>query len=340
MLIILTSVGLILTALTNSAPFSAAAGVDSGEGVSSVLPDLSKASRFNGISPKNAANFWDKWHLVTTRYRKDAGEIRFVYANAIAWKAILAGKKVFPEGSELGKLAFNSKIDDAFPVSLVPSKFSRVQLMIKNSKAYPANHGWGYALYTNNLAAYKKTSEQQSVVTACAACHEIAKNKDYVFSEAAFFQKPDTPLNDLYKNKFEFKSPDNLSNFEKIALLYGGIHETPPKGIRYLKMPLFLGSIWESFGPLTRFATQDNMVYLLSDEEDRKFLVAVPLPPTPNCPNPVSFAMTHDPAQSADGLHISDRIRSGTTCDTVIQHENPVQLWPRGQDDPKTGTAF
>jgi hypothetical protein len=40
--------------------------------------NLSSFNEVNGINPKKIDRFWEDWHLVTVRYRKDNGEQRFV----------------------------------------------------------------------------------------------------------------------------------------------------------------------------------------------------------------------------------------------------------------------
>ena len=148
------------------------------------VPSMASFDTYEGIDPVKIGNFWDTWKLVTVRYRKDVEEQRFVYANPIAWKALKEGKKKFPDGSLFGKIAFNTGVDTAFPVSMIPNKFSRIQIMKKDAKAYAKTGGWGYAIYP---AVKRDGQSPENVVGACFACHNIIPQKDYIFSTSAFF---------------------------------------------------------------------------------------------------------------------------------------------------------
>ena len=68
------------------------------------LPDLRSLRPMNGLDPADFHEFWNNWDLVTTRYREDNGEQRFIYANKIGYKAMKDGLVNFPEGSAFAKL--------------------------------------------------------------------------------------------------------------------------------------------------------------------------------------------------------------------------------------------
>ena len=55
------------------------------------LPDLTSLRPMNGIDPADYDKFWENWSLVTTRYREDNGEQRFIYANDIGYQAMREG---------------------------------------------------------------------------------------------------------------------------------------------------------------------------------------------------------------------------------------------------------
>lgn len=88
----------------------------------------------NGYSFKEYKDFPQKWKLVTVRFRKDIDEMRFVYANELAFKALQSGTGKYPDGAIFGKLGVRSKDDPEFASSMVPSGVHRYQLMVKNSK--------------------------------------------------------------------------------------------------------------------------------------------------------------------------------------------------------------
>lgn len=134
----------------------------------------------NGYRFKDYDNFWEKWKLVTVRYRRDTNELRFTYANDKAWKALLEGGKDFPDGAIFGKVGLASREDPAFPSSLVPAGSRRYQLMVKNKKKHADTAGWGYALFSNDGL----TLPEDPVVKtkACHACHTVVAAHDYIFS--------------------------------------------------------------------------------------------------------------------------------------------------------------
>ena len=73
---------------------------------SPVQKTVDETKFMNGYSLDSFGEFWDKWKLVTARYRKDTNEIRFTYANDQAWKTMQSGSYDFKDGSVFGKVAF------------------------------------------------------------------------------------------------------------------------------------------------------------------------------------------------------------------------------------------
>ncbi|MFA6237002.1 MAG: cytochrome P460 family protein [Bacteriovorax sp.] len=134
----------------------------------------------NGISYAKYKNFDKKWKLITVRYRKDTEEMRFTYANAIAYRALKSNSSYFPEGAVLGKVGVKTSPDPLFESSVVPGGVRRYQLMVKDRK-YKNEHGWGYALFDENGLTFPEDLQNQ--VKSCSACHEIAESRGFVFSQ-------------------------------------------------------------------------------------------------------------------------------------------------------------
>jgi hypothetical protein len=94
-------------------------------------PDATHAS-MNGISYDTFGDFFKKWHFVTARYRKDTEEMRFTYANDIAWRALQEGAgppgavKDYPEGAAFGKVGVMTQDDPAFTSSAVEGVLNEV----------------------------------------------------------------------------------------------------------------------------------------------------------------------------------------------------------------------
>lgn len=137
-------------------------------------------AEMNGIKFSEHKDFTTKWKLVTVRYREDSKELRLTYANDLAWKAMKDLKPNYPEGAKFGKVAFFTEDDPAFPSSKVPSGTRRFQLMVKNSRLYKGTNNWGYALFDEKGKLFPEDIKEKT--QACAACHQLVPERDYVFS--------------------------------------------------------------------------------------------------------------------------------------------------------------
>lgn len=140
-------------------------------------------SEMSGYRFKTYQGFEKIWHLVTVRFRKDTKELRFVYANSKAWNAMQKGLAEYPEGAVFAKIGIATADDPSFPSSAVPSGARRFQLMVKDKKKHATTDGWGYALFDANGKTFP--GDPNVAVQACAACHRLVPEKDYVFSEIA-----------------------------------------------------------------------------------------------------------------------------------------------------------
>ncbi len=139
-----------------------------------------KVSEMNGIRLSDYKDITLKWHLVTVRYRQDTHEMRVVYANDKAWKEMKKLKPNYPDGAIFAKIGMMTEKDPAFISSEVPSGARRFQLMVRDHKKYKSTQGWGYALFDENGNIFKGKPQDQAA--ACAACHRIVPERDYVFS--------------------------------------------------------------------------------------------------------------------------------------------------------------
>jgi Cytochrome P460 len=153
----------------------------------------------NGLRLKDYAGFEKNWSLVTVRFRKDTNEQRFVYANPIAMKDLTSGAKIYSDGAVFAKIGMAAADDPDFPSSAQPFLMQRIQLMVKDSKKYKKTDGWGYALFLPTVGQSKESSE--TTITACHACHQIVKQKNFVFSSAM----------NLNSNSDEFRSSPSFS---------------------------------------------------------------------------------------------------------------------------------
>lgn len=247
------------------------------------LPDLSQKPVINGIDPKSAAAFWDKWHLVTVRYRKDNGEQRFIYANDIAWQSLRDGKQSFTDGAMLGKIAFATKVDPAFPSSVETGEYTRVQLMKKDRKKFAKTGGWSYAIFVANTPT--NSAEDSSVVAACHACHNLVPDRDSVFSRPSLApQKSMSPQwgnTTVFKDRFQRRKREDLSPFSRAVL---SVFQGPVTAVHYLSLPLFVGSLSEATNPMITVAKDVAEPLILVDEEHGLFFIAKSVPSSPACP--------------------------------------------------------
>ena len=134
----------------------------------------------NDIKFNDYKDFTKTWHLVTVRYRTDSKELRFTYANELAWKQMNSRQPAYSEGAIFAKVGMITEKDPAFSSSEVPSGAKRFQFMVRNEKKYKATNGWGYALFDDKGKIFNEDVKQKTL--ACAACHNMVPARNFVFS--------------------------------------------------------------------------------------------------------------------------------------------------------------
>ncbi len=111
-----------------------------------------------------------------------------------AYKTGVPGNgKPFPDGARMAKIHWEPKKNTTAPGQpLVPGALHDVDFMVKDSKRFADGGGWGYAVFRHDAASgtFKPgtTAEnppQGNDAKCGVACHTIAKNRDYVFTEYA-----------------------------------------------------------------------------------------------------------------------------------------------------------
>jgi len=144
--------------------------------------DFAGRSEMNGIKFAEFQSFPQTWRPVTVRYRQDTKEMRFVFANPAGSASLQKGED-FPDGAVLGKVGRAVAADPAFTSSLVPAGAKRFQLMVRDRKRFASTGGWGYALFDQNGKTFAENPK--AATEACFACHQLVKNRFYVFSQFA-----------------------------------------------------------------------------------------------------------------------------------------------------------
>jgi len=186
----------------------------------------------HGIRLSDYGDFEKKWKLVTVRFRKDTGELRFTYANDSAWRHLKKtsdrqGSKVspidkaqvesYPRGAVFAKVGIKTAEDPAFTSSSVPSGVRRVQFMVRDEKRFADTDGWGYALFDSGGNTFPGDPKYASM--ACAACHKIVPDRGYVFSQLMTGLAPVNSVpNELGRLKFETKAAGSFPDHVQLQL--------------------------------------------------------------------------------------------------------------------------
>jgi|GEM_PF-143175 len=134
---------------------------------------------------------YENWHLVSSHYRTDRNEIRFILGNSKLIEAYRdgAGKngKPFPDGSILVKIGYSVKENPDWNSSIEPDVLKRVEYMIKDSGRFEDAYGWGYArfVYDPGNGTFEPYGKDKTFQNECISCHVIVEKKDYVFTDYA-----------------------------------------------------------------------------------------------------------------------------------------------------------
>ena len=108
-----------------------------------------------------------------------------------AYKAGIPGNgKPFPDGAKMAKIHWNPVKNESAPGQpLVPGTLHDVDFMVKDSKRFAGAGGWGYAEFEYDAASetfrpgtLADRPPQANDAKCGAACHTVAKKRDYVFT--------------------------------------------------------------------------------------------------------------------------------------------------------------
>jgi hypothetical protein len=131
------------------------------------------------------------WKMIAVAELKTdkVDQLRAQLGNEIAFKAFKEGKVPFPDGAIIVALHWNlvpsgdnnKVLAGPFPgaQSFVTGSPVNMQVMVKDSKKYAATGGWGFGDFKDGKPA------DEAVHKTCFACHEPAKNHDFVFTHYA-----------------------------------------------------------------------------------------------------------------------------------------------------------
>jgi Cytochrome P460 len=135
---------------------------------------------------------YESWETVAVSYNGRALAVTLGNPAMIAaYKAgFPANGKTVPDGAKMAKVHWVPKPNAFFPDAMVPGVQHDMDFMVKDSKRFADGGGWGYAYFlydaasdTFRPATAADTPPQNNDAKCGVACHTIAKDKDYVFTE-------------------------------------------------------------------------------------------------------------------------------------------------------------
>lgn len=136
---------------------------------------------------------YEGWQMIAVSHNGDL--LAAILGNPAmidAYKAGIPGNgKPFPDGARMAKVHWNARKNEAEPGQpTVPGAQHDVDFMVKDSKRFADSNGWGYAEFEYDAASdtfrpgTSTDSPPQGNDAKCgAACHTLAKNRDFVFTE-------------------------------------------------------------------------------------------------------------------------------------------------------------
>jgi hypothetical protein len=154
----------------------------------------SSASTTQSISTQDKYSLRVPDGLAFSEFKGYENVLRAILANPVMIKAFQEGAgangRVFPDGSKMAKILWNAKKVSYYPWSAekpdtMVDTLKAVELIEKDSKRFPAAHGWGYAEFGYDPAS--DTFKPNVTGTSCGAtCHERAgAASDYLFNSYA-----------------------------------------------------------------------------------------------------------------------------------------------------------
>ena len=248
----------------------------------------------NGYKLKDFENFEKNWKLVTVRHREDTKEMRFTYANDIAWEALASGKTDYPKGAVFAKIGFSTNVDPIFESSIVPSGARRYQFMVRDVEKFKETDGWGYALFNSDGRTFN--GEPHSNSLACAACHKVAQSRGYVFSQLASFspfkEKTAKPKAQTTE-KVDLNGPIQFQRTKAATLPIEVVRLLPDRQGEVdamtgsLKEHIFEGTLNEIIPMLIQNTLKSKRPSVLANDKGDMFSLAyIDDSPKQNCPKP------------------------------------------------------
>jgi hypothetical protein len=103
---------------------------------------------------------------------------------------IPANGKPVPDGAKMAKIHWTPKPNPLFASATGPGDLVNVDFMVKDSKRFADSGGWGWGVFDYNAASdtftpgtTAGTPPQGNDAKCGVACHNVAKKRDFVFTE-------------------------------------------------------------------------------------------------------------------------------------------------------------
>lgn len=125
------------------------------------------------------------WKLISVAHEAgNTNDIRAILGNDIAVRAFRDGRRPFPDGAVIVRLAWryqsSPRNDSVFPApqSFVAGDPTNVQVSVKDARRYAASGGWGYRQFDAG-----KPNTDETLSRSCQACHSrLEPSDDQVFT--------------------------------------------------------------------------------------------------------------------------------------------------------------
>lgn len=152
---------------------------------SAKAPDPQNVSPIYGVAMPAG---YRQWQVISAAH--EAGkldDIRVILGNALAVRAYREGRRPFPDGAMLARVAWKlipSERNNAVfgtPQSFVAGEATNVQIARKDARRYAATGGWGYGQFEAG-----KANPDRTLMQTCFACHaKLPASEDFVFTHYA-----------------------------------------------------------------------------------------------------------------------------------------------------------
>ena len=134
---------------------------------------------------------YEGWQAISTSHNDKV--VAVILGNSVMMEAYGAGipgnGKPVPDGAKMAKIHWIPKPNPFFPEATVPGNLLNVDFMVKDSKRFADDGGWGFAVFDYDSASdtFKAGTmdgkpPQGNDARCGVKCHTKAKSTDYVFT--------------------------------------------------------------------------------------------------------------------------------------------------------------